>query len=294
MGRRKEFVAEGGRPGAGWRKRGRNGKDLVIPVPAGTAVFTKSRSGDQVLLADLIIPGQQVLAARGGKGGLGNARFVTPVNQAPETATKGELGERQEILLEVKLITDVCLVGLANAGKSTLLSAISRARPEIADYPFTTREPVLGVVGGQVRDFIFAEIPALVKGAHLGKGLGNEFLRHVERTKLVIYLLDGSSPTVREDLNTLENEMALYKGLSSKRKVVAVNKIDLPEVAARLPEIKRSLAGLGLPVFYISARTGEGVLELTRKATAIVEEIGCCEDMVAELPTAIFRPKPRQ
>ena len=247
-----------------------------------------------MLLADLTVAGQQVLVARGGKGGLGNARFATPVNQAPDTATKGQLGERQEVVLEVKLITDVCIVGLANAGKSTLLSAISRARPEIADYPFTTREPVVGVVGGQARDFVFAEIPALIQGAHLGKGLGNEFLRHVERTKLVIYLLDGSSPTVRKDLNTLENEIALYKGLSSKRKIVAVNKIDLPEVKARLSDIKQSLAGLGLPVFYISARTGQGVLELTRKATALVEEVGRCADMAGELPIAIFRPKPRQ
>ena len=224
MGRKKEFVAGNGCRGGSGRKRGKKGEDLAVSVPVGTIVFTRLESGAEILLADLRTLGQKVLVAKGGRGGLGNARFATAVNQAPEIASKGKSGEERHIVLELKLITDICIVGHPNSGKSTLLSAISRAKPEIADYPFTTRQPILGVMSGDRRDFIVAEIPGLVEGAHLGKGLGNEFLRHAERTKLVIYLLDGSSPTVIDDLNTLDKEIALYKDLSHKPKIVVVNK----------------------------------------------------------------------
>ena len=298
IGRKKEFLAENGRRGGGGRKRGKTGKDLAISVPVGTMVFTKAKSGEEILLADLRTPGQKVLVAKGGRGGLGNARFATAVNQAPEIASKGAPGEERYIILEVKLITDICIVGHPNSGKSTLLSAISRAKPEIADYPFTTRQPILGVMPNDRRDFIVAEIPGLVEGAHLGKGLGNEFLRHAERTRLLIYLLDGSSPTVIDDLSTLDKEIALYKGLSQKPKIVAVNKIDLPEVQARLPEVKQRLApilaGLGVPVFYISAVSGQAVLELTRKAVEMVEQASRDEEMISPTQIAIFRPKPRK
>ncbi len=242
----------------------------------GTVIFTRRESGQETLLADLRTPWQEALAAKGGRGGLGNARFATAVNQAPEIATNGGPGEKRYIVLEVKLITDMCIVGPPNSGKSTLLSAISRAKPEIADYPFATREPILGVILGDKRDFIVAEIPGLVEGAHSGKGLGNDFLRHAERTKLLIYLLDGSSPTIIGDLSTLDEEIALYKGLSHKPKIVAVNKVDLPEVQARLPEVKQRLgpilSELGVPVFYISAVSGQAVLELTGKAMEMVEQ----------------------
>ena len=298
LGRKKEFVAGNGCRGGGGRKRGRKGEDLVISVPMGTMVFTKADSGEEIPLADLRTPGQKVLVAKGGRGGLGNARFATAVNQAPEIASKGAKGEEQSIILEVKLITDICIVGHPNSGKSTLLSAISRAKPEIADYPFTTRQPVLGVIPGNRRDFIVAEIPGLVAGAHLGKGLGNEFLRHAERTKLLIYLLDGSSPSLIDDLSTLDKEIALYKSLSHKPKIVAVNKIDLPEVQARLPEMKQRLApilaGLGVPVFYISAVSGQAVLELTRKAMEMVDQASRDEEMISPAQIAIFRPKPRK
>jgi GTP-binding protein len=239
------------------------------------------------------------MVAKGGRGGLGNTRFATAVNQAPEIASEGQSGEEQYIILEVKVITDICIVGPPNSGKSTLLSAISRAKPEIADYPFTTRQPILGVMSGDRRDFIVAEIPGLVEGAHLGKGLGNDFLRHAERTKLLIYLLDGSSPTIIGDLSTLDKEIALYKGLSHKPKIVVVSKVDLPEVQARLPEVKQRLdpilSELGVPVFYISAVSGQAVLELTGKAMEMVEQASRDEEMLSPpAPIAIFRPKPRK
>ena len=294
LGRRKEFAAEDGHRGGGGRKRGKNGEDLVISVPVGTMVFTGSSSGQETPLADLKTPGQEVVVAKGGRGGLGNTRFATAVNQAPEIASKGESGGKRYIILEVKLITDICIVGAPNSGKSTLLSAISRAKPEIADYPFTTRQPILGVMPGDRRDFVVAEIPGLVEGAHLGRGLGNEFLRHAERTKLLIYLLDGSSPTLIDDLGALDKEIALYKNLSHKAKIVTVNKMDLPEVEARLPQIKQHFTKLGVPVFYISALSGQAVLELTRKAMEMVEQASRDEEMVSQAQIAIFRPKPRK
>jgi GTP-binding protein len=295
MGRRKKFAAGNGRRGGGWRKQGKKGEDLTILVPVGTMVFTKADSGGEILLADLSTPGQRVLVAKGGRGGLGNARFATAVNRAPEIASNGEAGEVRHIILELKLITDICIVGYPNSGKSTLLSAISRAKPEIADYPFTTRQPILGVIRGDKRDFIIAEIPGLVEGAYLGKGLGNEFLRHLERTKLVIYLLDGSSPTIIDDLGKLDKEIALYKDdLAQKPKILAVNKVDLPQVKARLSEVKPSFDKLGVPVFYISALSGQAVLELTRKAMELVAQASRDEEIISQAPIAIFRPKPRK
>jgi GTP-binding protein len=294
MRRKRELLAGTGCRGGSWRKRGRQGDSLDIAVPTGTMVFLKADSGEETLLADLRAHGQKVMVAKGGRGGLGNARFATAANQAPEIASKGEPGEERLIVLEVKLITDICIVGHPNSGKSTLLSKVSRAKPEIADYPFTTRQPVLGVIPATRRDFIVAEIPGLVEGAHLGKGLGNEFLRHAERTKLLIYLLDGSSSTVIEDLNTLDEEINVYEGLSYKPKIVAVNKIDLPEVLAHLPTLKRSFAKLRMPVFYISAVNGQAVLELMRKAMEMVVQANRDGETVSQPQIAVFRPKPRK
>jgi GTP-binding protein len=294
LGRKKEFAAENGGRGESSRKRGKKGEDLVISVPVGTMIFTGPKSGQETLLADLRTPGQEVVVAKGGRGGLGNTRFATSVNQAPEIASKGGSGEKRYIILEVKLITDICIVGPPNSGKSTLLSAISKARPEIADYPFTTRQPVLGVISDGRRDFVVAEIPGLVEGTHLGKGLGNEFLRHAERTKLLIYLLDGSSPTLIDDLGTLDKEIALYKGLARKPKIMAVNKMDLPEVQAYLPQIKEHFTRLDVPVFYISALGGQAMLELTRKAMEMVEQAGRDEKTISQSQIAIFRPKPKK
>jgi GTP-binding protein len=294
LGRRKEFAAGDGHRGESSRRRGRKGKDLDISVPVGTMVLSGTKSEQEVPLADLRTPGQRIMVARGGRGGLGNARFATAINQAPEIAGKGESGEERDIILEVKLVTDVCIVGPPNSGKSTLLAAISKAKPEIADYPFTTRQPTLGVMPGDRRDFIIAEIPGLVEDAHSGKGLGNDFLRHAERTKLLIYLLDGSSSTVLDDLDTLDREIALYKDLSRKARIVAVNKADLAEVQASLPAMRRGLAGVGVAIFYISAVSGDGVLELSRKAVEMVEEVDREEQMIVQPQIAVFRPKPRK
>ena len=267
---------------------------MAISVPAGTTIWGKDEKGKETLLADLTTSGQKVLVARGGRGGLGNARFATAVNQAPEIASKGRPGEERHTILEVRLLTDICIVGLPNAGKSTLLSAISRAKPEVAGYPFTTRQPFLGVIPGQRRDFVAAEMPGLVDEAHLGKGLGNDFLRHAERTKLLIYLLDGSSPAVGDNFRTLDTEIGWHKGLSGKAKIVAVNKIDLPETQARLRTVRQCLAKLGTPAYYISAVTGAGVLELLSKATEMVEQASRGEEPVSQAQTAVFRPKPRK
>jgi GTP-binding protein len=294
LGRREAFAAGDGHQGGPCRRRGRRGEELVILVPSGTMVFAGDTSGKETLLADLRALGQRVLAAKGGRGGSGNARFATAVNQAPEIAGRGESGEERDVFLEVKLVTDVCIVGPPNSGKSSLLAAISKAKPEIADYPFTTRQPTLGVMPGDRRDFIVAEIPGLVEGAHSGKGLGSDFLRHAERTKLLIYLLDGSSAAVLDDLHTLDREMSLYKDLSHKARIVAVNKVDLAEVRASLPAMRRCLARIGVAIFYISAVSGEAVLELTRKAVEMVEEVDGEEEMIARTQIAVFRPKPRK
>ena len=294
LGRSKEFVAGDGHRGERSRRRGRRGRDLDISVPVGTMVFSGATSDREVPLEDLRTASQRIMVARGGRGGWGNARFATAVNQAPRIAGKGESGEERDIMLEVKLVTDVCIVGPPNSGKSNLLSAISKAKPEIADYPFTTRQPTLGVMPGGSRDFVVAEIPGLVEGAHSGKGLGNDFLRHAERTKLLIYLLDGSSWTVLQDLDTLDREIALYKDLSHKARIVAVNKVDLAEVRACLPVIRLGLAGVGVAIFYISAASGEGVLELTRKIVEMVEGVSRDEGTIAQPQIAVFRPKPRK
>jgi GTP-binding protein len=292
LGRRREFAAEDGHRGGRSQKRGRKGKDLVISVPTGTMVFAASPSGQETLLADLKTPGQRIVASKGGRGGLGNARFATSVHQAPEIAGKGEPGEKRSIILEVKLITDICIVGTPNSGKSTLLSTVSRAKPEIAAYPFTTRQPILGIISGDRRDYIVAEIPGLVEGAHLGKGLGNDFLRHAERAKLLIYLLDGSSPSLIDDLGMLDREIALYDDLGHRARIVAVNKVDLPEVRPSLPAMQQSFVRVGVPVFYISAVSGEGVLELTRKAMEMVEQENRDEETNSQAQIAVFRPKP--
>ncbi len=292
---RKKFVAENGNQGGSWRKHGKKGEDLTILVPVGTMVFVTTEAGNEVLIADLTAAKQKVLVVKGGRGGLGNVHFATAINQAPEIASKGESGEKQHILLELKLITDMCIIGYPNSGKSSLLSAISGASPQIASYPFTTRQPLLGVIQSSKRDFIIAEIPGLVEGAHAGKGMGNEFLRHIERAKLLIYLLDGTSPTAVDDLSKLNEELALYKSdLLRKSKIVVVNKVDLPQVQDRLPDIKQALSKLEVPIFYISAVSGQGVMELACKAMEMVGRASQDKGTVLPPQIAVFRPRPKK
>lgn len=290
--RRRVFKAASGRSGGKQKRHGAKGDDVSIMVPFGTMVFLK-REEEETLLADLSEPGQRVLVARGGSGGLGNCHFATARNQAPKVATLGASGEEQCLILDLKLIADVGIIGYPNVGKSTLLAGVSEAKPQIADYAFTTREPALGVAEVGMKTLVVAEIPGLIDGAHLGKGLGFNFLRHAERTKVLLHLLDGGSLSPVDDMNKLNDELRLYRlSLAQKPQLVAVNKIDLPEVQARLSQIQRVFGSLGLRVFFISAATKQGLPELLSAVAELVDMV-TEEEAVSEAPLAIFRPQPR-
>ncbi len=256
------FRAENGRPGMGKKMKGRDGKDLILYVPVGTVV-RDAETGE--ILYDFTRDGEHFVVARGGRGGRGNARFATPTRQAPRFAEPGEPGEERWVILELKLIADVGLVGLPNAGKSTLLSRITAAKPKIADYPFTTLTPNLGVVKlSSERTFVVADIPGLIEGAHKGVGLGLDFLRHVERTRVLLYVLDVSKD--KECLNDFElirKELAHYHpALLEKPSAIALNKIDLVPEKEKITAIKAVFEEKGFPVYPISAVTGEGLKEL--------------------------------
>ncbi len=286
------FRATSGGNGGGQKKHGRRGKDAVLAVPVGTVVSYKLQIAGDSLIADLDQPGQQVVVAKGGRGGLGNARFATSTNQAPQIAEKGEAGEENSIILELKLIADVGLIGYPNVGKSTLLAAVSAAKPRIASYPFTTREPVLGVVEVGRFSFVLAEIPGLIDGAHLGKGLGHDFLRHIVRTRVLIHLIDGSSSSPAEDMVRVNTELSLFdSALAKKPQLVAVNKIDLPPVKARLDEIKKSFATIGTRAFFVSAASGQGTLKLMEEAMKMLRGAAASK-AGGKKPTKVFRPRP--
>jgi GTP-binding protein len=266
-----EFSAERGRHGEGSNRTGQTGADLELAVPIGTFVYEKS--GDPVqplnLLADLAEAGQRVLVARGGRGGLGNARFASSTNRAPRKVQPGESGEAKDLRFELKLLADVGLVGFPNAGKSTLISRISAARPKIADYPFTTLTPNLGVVGlSNDRSFVVADVPGLIEGAHRGQGLGHQFLRHLERTKVLVHVVDVSGASGRrpvDDLETVRRELELFQpALAAKPQLVAANKIDAlgSETGEDLRALERHALALKLPFYRISGVTGAGVPEL--------------------------------
>jgi GTPase len=268
-----EFDAERGQHGQGSNRTGHTGADLELAVPIGTLVYEKSREPDEPaqLLADLAHDGDRVLVARGGRGGMGNARFATSTNRAPRKVQPGEPGEEKFLHLELKLLADVGLVGFPNAGKSTMISRISAARPKIADYPFTTLTPNLGVVRlGDDRSFVVADVPGLIEGAHRGLGLGHQFLRHLERTKVLVHLVDVSSGSGRDpvdDLDTVRRELELFQPtLAAKPQIVAANKIDAVDDEQRVVALKRRAAKLKLPFFRISGVTGSGVTELLEAA----------------------------
>lgn len=282
------FRAERGGRGGSTNKQGKTGADCVVPVPAGTAVYL--RETDE-LIADLVHDGQEAVVARGGRGGRGNAAFKSSTNQAPRVAERGEPGEELWLRLELKLIADVGTVGVPNAGKSTLLSVVSRAKPKIADYPFTTLTPNLGVVVVDHRDFVLADIPGLIEGAHAGSGLGHQFLRHIERTRMVIHLLNGLSPDPIGDFAAINAELELFNPLlADKPQVVALNKIDLPEVAEQWPRIKEELKARGvLEPLAVSALTGEGVQTLLRRVVAMLDELPEPATLADE--PVIYRPE---
>src|SRR3954447_7097234 len=266
-----EFSAERGEHGMGSNRTGHGGADLELEVPIGTLVYEKSSEPDQPkrLIADLAEEGQRVLVAKGGRGGMGNARFASSTNRAPRKVQPGEEGEIKDLRLELKLLADVGLVGFPNAGKSTLIARVSAARPKIADYPFTTLTPNLGVVRlGEDRSFVVADVPGLIEGAHRGQGLGHQFLRHLERTKLFVHLVDVSGASGRdpvEDLDTVRNELELFQPtLAAKPQIVAANKIDAldPSQSDAVLALKKRAAALDLPFLSVSAVTGEGLPEL--------------------------------
>lgn len=261
-----EFDAERGGHGEGSNRTGRNGQDLELKVPVGTLVYDRTGSPTipQRLIADLAHAGDRLLIAKGGRGGLGNAHFATSTNRAPRKTQPGEDGEEKFLRLELKLLADVGLVGYPNAGKSTLISRISAARPKIGDYPFTTLTPNLGVVGlSDDRSFVVADVPGLIEGAHRGLGLGHQFLRHLERTKVLVHLVDVSSVTGRDpvsDLDVLRRELELFDAtLAAKPQIVAANKIDALDDEARAEAVESRARELGLPFFRISGVTGVGL-----------------------------------
>ncbi len=268
---RSHFKAERGANGMGKDKHGKSGRDCYVPVPLGSVI--RDADTDEIL-ADLVEPDQVFLAARGGKGGFGNSRFATSTNRAPRKATPGQPGEERWLKIELKLLADVGLIGLPNAGKSTLLSRLSAANPKIASYPFTTLEPQLGVLQFKYREScIIADIPGLIEGAHQGVGLGHRFLRHVERTSILLHVIDGSSeddqPLV--DYRVLENELQQYKDeLLDRQHIVLLNKIDLID-SERRAELLKLLGQTGKPVHAISAQTGEGIEELKELLAEILE-----------------------
>ena len=260
-----EFKAASGRHGQGSNKTGFSADDLEIPVPIGTQVFVKEAEGDaSQLLADLAEEGARVEVAKGGRGGRGNARFVSSTNRAPRRTEPGVGGEERFLRLQLKLLADVGLVGFPNAGKSTLISRISAARPKIADYPFTTLAPNLGVVSmSDDRSFVAADVPGLIKGAHEGHGLGHQFLRHIERTKVLIHLVDVSGASGRdpvEDFETILDELRQFSPkVAAKPQLVAANKIDAAQDAAAIKALERRVKKERRPFFRISGVTGEGV-----------------------------------
>ena len=264
-----EFSAQRGTHGMGSNCTGANGEDMDLPVPIGTLVYEKTGDPSEPLrlLADLTAEGQRVLVAKGGRGGLGNARFATSTNRAPRKVQPGEPGEIKDLKLEMRMLADVGLVGFPNAGKSTLIARISAARPKIADYPFTTLTPNLGVVqlSGD-RSFVVADVPGLIEGAHRGQGLGHQFLRHLERTKVLVHLVDVSSATGREpveDFETVRTELDLFdKAFASRPQIVAANKIDAMDDDTRAARLEKRAKKLKLPFFRISGVSGEGVPKL--------------------------------
>ncbi|MFC2034521.1 GTPase ObgE [Chloroflexota bacterium] len=288
------YRAGNGGNGKGKKKHGKKGEDLILMVPIGTIILDSKRTGDEALIADYEQLGQWVVVAKGGKGGLGNTHFASSTNQAPRIAQKGVIGEENTTILELRLIADVGIIGYPNAGKSTLLTVVSAAKPKIADYPFTTLEPILGVVEVEQQSFILAEIPGLIDGAHLGRGLGHDFLRHIMRTKILIHLIDGDAASPVESMTRVNVEMSLFdSALARKPQLVVVNKIDLPQVQTQLAEIKAAFSNVGIPILCISAARREGISELVSAVMKKLSQVDAKVEAGEKIPRTVFRPQPR-
>jgi GTP-binding protein len=281
------FIAPDGKPGAKSNRTGHSAENLIIQVPAGTIIYDAENG---LVIADLVAADQDITICKGGRGGRGNARFANSRDQAPRIAEKGAPGEERNIRLELKLIADVGIIGVPNAGKSTLLAAVSNAKPKIADYPFTTLEPNLGVasIGGE-STLVLADIPGLIEGAHRGIGLGFEFLRHIQRTRVLIHVLDGLAENPILDFAQINSELALFDlDLAKKPQVVAVNKIDIPEVQGRWEDLQRKLKKKGIVPMAISALTGTNLRELLYKTLELLRETPV---ITPESIVPIYRPQ---
>jgi GTP-binding protein len=283
----RRFAAPRGGHGGGAEKHGRDGEDLRVRVPVGTVVRD---AASLEVIADLVTAGQEAIVARGGRGGRGNSAFKSAAHQAPRFAEKGEPGAARRLKLELKLIADVGIVGLPNAGKSTLLAAVSAARPKIADYPFTTLVPNLGVAEVDHEVIVLADIPGLIEGASQGAGLGDRFLRHIERTRLLVHLVDGLAEDPIAQLAILNAELAAYSPeLAGRPQIVVVNKLDLPAVSARWPRLREAFERAGWPEpLAISAATGRHVPELLRRVRARLAELPAAAPAPQALP--VIRP----
>ena len=288
----RKFKAQDGARGGGSNKSGKSGEDLVIPVPPGTVVYDGATGQ---VLGDLVEPGERLLVAKGGRGGRGNARFATSRNQAPRVAERGEPAQERNLRLELKLIADIGIVGAPNAGKSTLLSAVTNAKPKIAPYPFTTLEPNLGVaVLDEDTSLVLADIPGLIEGAHQGVGLGHAFLRHIQRTRVLIHLLDGLAEAPLLDFAQINSELALFDpDLAKKPQIVALNKFDLPEVQERWPELESALKKKGYSPLPISAVSGQNVRLLLYRAAELLEQVPAPPE-VAAMPVYRLEADPRE
>jgi len=266
---RPHFLAKNGQPGMGKQRTGKDGGDLVLKVPAGTEILDDDQ---ETVIADLTRLGDRVLLARGGNGGFGNLHFKTATNQAPRNANPGQPGVERTLWLRLKLIADAGLLGLPNAGKSTFLAATSNARPKIADYPFTTLHPNLGVVGVDGAEFVIADIPGLIPGAHQGRGLGDRFLGHVERSAVLLHLVDGTAEDVAGDWAAIVAELTAYGGhLAEKPRITALTKIDALDPATREAQLSALRAAAGDPVYPISAVSGAGLTEVLRALRAEID-----------------------
>ncbi len=281
------FIAKDGRNGGPTNMTGRSAEPLIILVPPGTMVYD---AATDELLGDLVEPGQQLTVCKGGRGGRGNQHFASSRNQAPRTAERGEPGQERGLRLELKLIADVGIVGVPNAGKSSFLAAVTNARPKIANYPFTTLEPNLGVaLLDHLNSLVLADIPGLVEGAHMGVGLGDAFLRHIQRTRVLIHLLDGMSEDPLADFSQINSELSLFDaGLAKKPQIVVLNKMDQPEVQERWPKIQKELKKRGYEPFAISALARTDVNPVLWKAVELLQTVPE-PTVVGELP--VYRPE---
>jgi GTP-binding protein len=280
------FKAQRGRDGMGRERAGANGKDVVLRVPAGTQIFD---ADGETLIADLTHVGDRLVLARGGNGGFGNAHFKSSTNRAPRRANPGQAGEERSIWLRLKLIADAGLVGLPNAGKSTFLAAVTAAKPKIADYPFTTLTPQLGIAGVDGREFVLADIPGLIEGAHEGAGLGDRFLGHLERCRVLLHLVDGSIDDIGKAYRTLRRELEAYgHGLAEKPEIVAISKADALSPAEIERQTAQLVRGAGSKPLVLSAVTGTGVQDVLRRLIAAISAINALPEHRA--PAAAWHP----